>query len=73
MRHLACYISFINPWCFCSPEDEWNKLLEISPLFQLLKGVQLQLKGWACGAGLLRGDLTGRSDTVGVDAPISTE
>ncbi|XP_030261233.1 uncharacterized protein LOC115574093 isoform X5 [Sparus aurata] len=42
------------------PEDEWNKLLEISPLFQLLKGVQLQLKGWACGAGLLRGDLTER-------------
>lgn len=42
------------------PEEEWSKLLELSPLFQLLKGVQQQLKDWACGAGLLRGELTGR-------------
>ncbi|KAE8295318.1 hypothetical protein D5F01_LYC06244 [Larimichthys crocea] len=40
------------------PEEEWSKLLELSPLFQLLKGVQQQLKDWACGAGLLRGELT---------------
>ncbi|KAF7667131.1 hypothetical protein LDENG_00077930, partial [Lucifuga dentata] len=36
-------------------EEEWAKLLELSPLFQLLKGVELELKGWACEAGLLRG------------------
>ncbi|XP_051254705.1 uncharacterized protein si:dkey-103g5.4 isoform X3 [Dicentrarchus labrax] len=39
------------------PEEEWGKLLELSPLFQLLKEVQLQLKGWACGAGVLKGEL----------------
>ncbi|KAJ4935626.1 hypothetical protein JOQ06_017157 [Pogonophryne albipinna] len=38
------------------PEEKWTKLLELSPLFQLLKGMDLQLKGWACGAGLLRGE-----------------
>ncbi|TDH14924.1 hypothetical protein EPR50_G00025880 [Perca flavescens] len=42
------------------PEEEWAKLLELSPLFQLLKGLELQLKGWACGAGLLRGALEDR-------------
>ncbi|KAI9538610.1 hypothetical protein NQZ68_012262 [Dissostichus eleginoides] len=42
------------------PEEEWTKLLELSPLFQLLKGMDLQLKGWACGAGLLRGELSDR-------------
>ncbi|XP_056230182.1 uncharacterized protein si:dkey-103g5.4 [Seriola aureovittata] len=40
-----------------SQEEEWTKLLELSPLFQLLKVVELQLKGWACGAGLLSGEL----------------
>ncbi|XP_047191720.1 uncharacterized protein si:dkey-103g5.4 isoform X2 [Scophthalmus maximus] len=43
-----------------APEEEWTKLLELSPLFQLLKVVELQLKDWACGAGLLRGELTDR-------------
>ncbi|XP_044059103.1 uncharacterized protein si:dkey-103g5.4 isoform X2 [Siniperca chuatsi] len=42
------------------PEEEWTKLLELSPLFQLLKGVELQLKSRACGAGLLRGELADR-------------
>ncbi|XP_033488068.2 uncharacterized protein LOC117260235 [Epinephelus lanceolatus] len=42
------------------PEEEWAKLLELSPLFQLLKRMELQLKGWACGAGLLRGELADR-------------
>ncbi|XP_034723644.1 uncharacterized protein si:dkey-103g5.4 [Etheostoma cragini] len=42
------------------PEEEWAKLLELSPLFQLLKGMEVQLKGWACGAGLLRGELEDR-------------
>lgn len=44
---------------FCSPEEEWSKLLDVSPLFQLLRGVETQLKRWAggraefdlCGAG----------------------
>ncbi|XP_071353450.1 uncharacterized protein [Trachinotus anak] len=40
------------------PEEEWTKLLELSPLFQRLKAVELQLKSWACGVGLLRGELT---------------
>ncbi|XP_035765652.1 uncharacterized protein si:dkey-103g5.4 [Neolamprologus brichardi] len=39
------------------PEEEWTRLLELSPLFQLLKGVELQLKGWASKAGLLAGEL----------------
>ncbi|XP_038549320.1 uncharacterized protein si:dkey-103g5.4 [Micropterus salmoides] len=42
------------------PEEEWNNLLELSPLFQLLKGVERQLKGWACGAGILRGEFADR-------------
>ncbi|XP_060928461.1 uncharacterized protein si:dkey-103g5.4 [Limanda limanda] len=40
------------------PEEEWTRLLELSPVFQLLKVVELQLRGWACGAGLLRGELS---------------
>lgn len=59
-----CHITLINPRCFYSAEEEWAKLLELSPLFQLLKGVELQLKCWACGAGLVGGELSGRSDTV---------
>lgn len=65
MCHVVCHINFINPCCFYSPEEEWNNLLELSPLFQLLKGVERQLKGWACGAGILRGEFAGRSDSVG--------
>ncbi|KAK7882559.1 hypothetical protein WMY93_028733 [Mugilogobius chulae] len=38
------------------PEEEWNKLLEQSSLFNMLKGVELQMKTWASGAGLVRGD-----------------
>ncbi|GAA6228396.1 uncharacterized protein LOC111665042 [Lates japonicus] len=45
------------------PEEEWTKLLELSPLFQLLKVVELQLKDWACGAGLLRGELADRGNS----------
>lgn len=64
LERVTCHIHFIHPYCFYSPEEEWRKLLELSPLFQLLKGVQLQLKGWACGAGLVQGELAGRLDTV---------
>ncbi|XP_039478312.1 uncharacterized protein si:dkey-103g5.4 [Oreochromis aureus] len=42
------------------PDEEWTRLLELSPLFQLLKGVELQLKGWASKAGLLAGELANR-------------
>ncbi|XP_040902498.1 uncharacterized protein LOC121187356 [Toxotes jaculatrix] len=45
------------------PEEEWTKLLELSPLFQLLKTVELQLKGWAYGAGVLRGEITDRGNS----------
>ncbi|CAK6968135.1 uncharacterized protein si:dkey-103g5.4 isoform X2 [Scomber scombrus] len=48
-----------------SISEDWTRLLELSPLFQLLKGVELQLKCWACGAGLVGGGLSGRSDTLG--------
>lgn len=34
-------------------EEEWSKLLELSPLFQMLKELQLQLEGG--GTALLRG------------------
>ncbi|XP_069546998.1 uncharacterized protein [Brachyistius frenatus] len=43
------------------PEEQWTRLLERSPLFQLLKGVELQLKSWACRTGLLGGELPDRS------------
>ncbi|KAM6933261.1 uncharacterized protein FYW49_001628 [Xenentodon cancila] len=36
-----------------SREEEWTKLLKLSPLFQLLRGVEDQLKGWGCKAGFL--------------------
>nr|XP_019943768.1 PREDICTED: uncharacterized protein LOC109630189 [Paralichthys olivaceus] len=45
------------------PEEEWTRLLELSPLFQLLKVVELQLRGWACGRGLLRGELSDRGNS----------
>ncbi|XP_029372796.1 uncharacterized protein LOC115052674 isoform X2 [Echeneis naucrates] len=37
-------------------EEDWNKLLQLSPLFHLVRAVELQLRGWACGAGLLQGE-----------------
>ncbi|CAB1347519.1 unnamed protein product, partial [Coregonus sp. 'balchen'] len=50
--------------CVCDDvshtEEEWDKLLELSPLFQLLKGVERKLRGLARDAGLLRGELDGR-------------
>ncbi|XP_078140393.1 uncharacterized protein LOC144539411 [Centroberyx gerrardi] len=55
-----------QPTHICVPtmsEGEWDKLLELSPLFQLLKGVELQLKGRAREAGLLRGELSGRGNS----------
>lgn len=36
--------------------EEWSKLLEQSPLFHMLKGVELQMKAWARGTCLVRGD-----------------
>ncbi|CAL1570452.1 unnamed protein product [Knipowitschia caucasica] len=36
--------------------EAWGRLLEQSPLFHLLKEVELQMKTWACGTGLVRGD-----------------
>ncbi|KAM6973001.1 uncharacterized protein FYW47_003095 [Aplochiton taeniatus] len=47
----------VNPTDICVPtlsEGEWEKLLELSPLFQLLKGVEQQLRGGAEEAGLLK-------------------
>ncbi|XP_008294523.1 uncharacterized protein LOC103368058 [Stegastes partitus] len=41
-------------------EEQWTRLLELSPLFQLLKGVELQLKGWACKAGIVSGEFADR-------------
>ncbi|XP_022055821.2 uncharacterized protein si:dkey-103g5.4 isoform X1 [Acanthochromis polyacanthus] len=41
-------------------EEQWTRLLELSPLFQLLKGVELQLKGWACKAGVHSGEFADR-------------
>eukprot|EP00064_Thunnus_orientalis_P004272 superscaffoldBa00000385_g4283 len=48
-------------------EEEWTRLLELSPLFQLLKGVELQLKCWACGAGLVGQDLGDKGKKSFVD------
>ncbi|XP_034556228.1 uncharacterized protein si:dkey-103g5.4 [Notolabrus celidotus] len=45
------------------PEEEWSKLLEHSPLFQLLKGLEQQLKSWACGAKPRRGELGDRGQS----------
>ncbi|XP_041654027.1 uncharacterized protein si:dkey-103g5.4 [Cheilinus undulatus] len=45
------------------PEDEWIRLLELSPLFQLLKQVEQQLKSWACGTKLSRGELPDRGQS----------
>lgn len=48
------------------PEEDWTKLLELSPLFQMLKVVELQLKSWACGAGVLRREVAGQWKALGV-------
>ncbi|XP_064158314.1 uncharacterized protein LOC135236073 [Anguilla rostrata] len=45
--------------CLCT-EEEWDRLLELSPLFQLLRRVEQQLRGGAKEAGLLRGGAHGR-------------
>ncbi|XP_041849904.1 uncharacterized protein si:dkey-103g5.4 isoform X3 [Melanotaenia boesemani] len=42
------------------PEVQWTRLLELSPLFQLLKGVEEQLKVWAGKMGLTGGEIHGR-------------
>ncbi|XP_060902571.1 uncharacterized protein si:dkey-103g5.4 [Labrus mixtus] len=44
-------------------EGEWTTLLELSPLFHLLKQVDQQLKSWACGTKLLRGELADRGQS----------
>ncbi|KAM3615726.1 uncharacterized protein V6R79_006907 [Siganus canaliculatus] len=45
------------------PEEEWSRLLQMSPLFHFLKEVQLQLKGSAFEAGLLRGEPADKGNT----------
>lgn len=49
-----------HPFFFCFLDEEWTRLLELSPLFQQLKGVELQLRGWASKAGLLAGELASK-------------
>ncbi|KAG7471356.1 hypothetical protein MATL_G00123760 [Megalops atlanticus] len=41
-------------------EEEWDRLLQLSPLFQLLRHVEQQLRGGAREAGLLQSDAHGR-------------
>ncbi|KAF7198972.1 putative LOC107380336-like protein [Nothobranchius furzeri] len=49
-------------------EEQWKRLLELSPLFQLLKEVELQLKARAGRAGLLSQDLNGKGFMDVLDA-----
>ena len=56
---LFCIKTFLCPDC---SEEEWDKLLELSPLFQLLRKVELKLKEQALDAGLLKGEISGRLD-----------
>lgn len=49
---LCHMFSVLSPF-HCLLEEEWSKLLELSPLFQMLKELQLQLEGG--GTALLRG------------------
>lgn len=44
--------SVLSPF-HCFLEEEWSKLLDLSPLFQMLKELQLQLEGG--GTALLGG------------------
>ncbi|KAM4627455.1 uncharacterized protein ACJ7VT_002401 isoform 1-T1 [Polymixia lowei] len=56
----------VEPTHICVPtmsEEEWDKLLELSPLFQLLKRVELQLKGRALESGLLRRELSDKGNS----------
>ncbi|CAL8361243.1 unnamed protein product [Merluccius merluccius] len=43
-------------------EEEWDKLLELSPLFQLLRKVELKLKEQALDTGLLKGEISEQSN-----------
>ncbi|KAG7281741.1 hypothetical protein CRUP_028055 [Coryphaenoides rupestris] len=43
-------------------EEDWDKLLQLSPLFQLLRKVELKLKEQALDAGLLRGEFSDQSN-----------
>ncbi|XP_030237257.1 uncharacterized protein LOC115561364 isoform X2 [Gadus morhua] len=52
------------PTHVCVPtiaEEEWDKLLQRSPLFQLLRKVELGLKEQALDAGFLKGELRNES------------
>ncbi|KAJ7990490.1 hypothetical protein DPEC_G00300860 [Dallia pectoralis] len=56
----------VHPSHVCVPtlsDEEWNKLLDLSPVFRLLQEVEQKLKAQARDAGLLRGDFdcSGRS------------
>ncbi|XP_047451086.1 uncharacterized protein LOC125014093 [Mugil cephalus] len=44
------------------PEEQWTRLVELSPLFQMLKGVELQLKDLACKAGISGRELSDRGE-----------
>ncbi|KAK0146501.1 hypothetical protein N1851_014165 [Merluccius polli] len=55
----------VPPSHVCVPtiaEEEWDKLLELSPLFQLLRKVELKLKEQALDAGLLKGEISEQSN-----------
>ncbi|CAL8351040.1 unnamed protein product [Lota lota] len=55
----------VPPTHVCVPtiaEEEWEKLLERSPLFQLLRKVELNLKEQALDAGFLKGELRNESN-----------
>ncbi|MEQ2298857.1 hypothetical protein AMECASPLE_009622 [Ameca splendens] len=45
------------------PKEQWKRLVELSPLFQLLKDLELQLKTWAGKAGFLGQELNNRGNS----------
>jgi hypothetical protein len=64
-QNLALSFLFSNKTSLLCPnlsEEEWDKLLQRSPLFQLLRKVELGLKEQALDAGFLKGELRSRFD-----------
>ncbi|XP_036006035.1 uncharacterized protein si:dkey-103g5.4 [Fundulus heteroclitus] len=46
-----------------SQEEQWKRLVEVSPLFQLLRELELRLKAWAGKAGFLGQELNDKGNS----------
>ncbi|XP_054884666.1 uncharacterized protein LOC129359222 [Poeciliopsis prolifica] len=55
-------VQFTHTAVTATPEEQWKRLVEVSPLFQFLRDLELRLKACAGKAGLLGQELSNRGN-----------